>query len=250
MSGPLNRTVMWLTWRQMFAKRRLALAIVFSLAPLLFTLVFKLVAEDGDDSRVHFFTGLEREVVIGTLLALAAVIFGTTAFGGEVDDGTLVYLLVKPVPRWKIALSKLVVATSASFAISVPGIVLPWLVLSGPGLTIDMLWAFFAAAAVGSLIYCSIFLSLGLTTRRSLVVGLVYVILVEGMLARNLPGLRSLSVREFAAVVAASVSPATGTTPASIVSLSTVRVMGAVIVVLATGWAMRKVSRFELAERL
>ena len=199
---------------------------------------------------MRFFTGLEREVVIGTLLALAAVIFGTTAFGGEVDDGTLVYLLVKPVPRWKIALSKLVVATAASFMISIPGIVLPWLVLNGPGVTTQMLFAFFAAAAVAALIYCSIFLSLGLMTRRSLVVGLVYVIIVEGMLARSLPGLRSLSVREFAAVVAASISPATATGPASVVTMSTVRVMGILIVLVATGWAMRKVSRFELAERL
>jgi ABC-2 type transport system permease protein len=250
MSGPLNRTVMWLTWRQMFAKRRLWISVLFSLAPLVFALVFKVVADDGNESRVRFFAGLEREVVIGTLLALAAVIFGTTAFGGEVDDGTLVYLLVKPVPRWKIALSKLVVAATASFAISIPGIVLPWLVLSGPGVSVDMLWAFFAAAAVGAVIYCSIFLSLGLVTRRALVVGLVYVILIEGMLARSLPGLRSLSVREFAAVVAATVSPATGTTPPSVVTIATVRVMGALIVLVATGWAMRKVSRYELAERL
>ncbi|MEO7082883.1 MAG: ABC transporter permease [Gemmatimonadaceae bacterium] len=250
MSGPLNRTVMWLTWRQMFAKRRLWLSIAFSLAPLVFTLIFKLVADDGDESRVKFFTGLEREVVIGTVLALAAVIFGTTAFGGEIDDGTLVYLLVKPVPRWQIALSKLVVAVCASVAIAIPGIVLPWLVLSGPGVTPDMLFAFFVAAVVGALIYCSIFLSLGLMTRRSLVVGLVYVVLVEGMLARSLPGLRSLSVREFASVVATSLSPAVAPTPASVVTIGTVRVMGTLIAVAATAWAMWKVSRFELAERL
>jgi putative effector of murein hydrolase LrgA (UPF0299 family) len=51
-------------------------------------------------------------------------------------------------------------------------------------------------------------------------------------------------------VVAATVSPATGTTPPSVVTIATVRVMGALIVLVATGWAMRKVSRYELAERL
>src|SRR6185437_7360196 len=105
MSGLLNRTVMWLTWRQLFARRRIWLAVAFALAPLLFTLVFMVVGDDGTDARVGFLGVLQRDIVIGTLLPLAAVIFGTTAFGGEVDDGTLVYLLVKPIPRWQVVLS-------------------------------------------------------------------------------------------------------------------------------------------------
>ena len=72
MSGPLNGTVMWLTMRQLFARRRLWLAIAFSLAPLLFTLIFRLLVDDGPASETTFFTTLTREIVIGTLLPLAA----------------------------------------------------------------------------------------------------------------------------------------------------------------------------------
>ena len=42
-------------------------------------------------------------------MPLVAVIFGTGALGSELDDGTVVYLLAKPVPR-DILLVKLVVA--------------------------------------------------------------------------------------------------------------------------------------------
>src|SRR6185312_9032953 len=129
MSGLLNRTVMWLTWRQLFARRRVWLAVAFALAPLLFTLVFMAVGDDGTDARVGFLSVLQRDIVIGTLLPLAGVVFGTTAFGGEVDDGTLVYLLVKPIPRWQVVLSKLTVATLSTLAVIAPAVLLPWLVL-------------------------------------------------------------------------------------------------------------------------
>ena len=92
MSAFLNPTVMWLTWRQLVARRRLWFALAFSLTPALFTLVFLVVADDGNASRAGFYQGMLREVVIGTILPLAAVIFGTTAFGGEVDDAARNYI--------------------------------------------------------------------------------------------------------------------------------------------------------------
>src|SRR3954471_2220508 len=129
MSGPIDTTVVWLTWRQLFARRRLYLAAAFSLAPFLVASIFRLTAGDVEASSAAFLIGLLREIVIGTLLPLAAIVFGTTAFGGEIDDGTLVYLLVKPLPRWQLVLSKLTVATLSTFAVIAPAVLLPWLLL-------------------------------------------------------------------------------------------------------------------------
>ena len=36
-------------------------------------------------------------------MPLVALIVGTAAIGSEIEDGTAVYLMVKPIPRWKIA---------------------------------------------------------------------------------------------------------------------------------------------------
>ena len=91
MSGPFDRAVLWLTWRQLFARKRIYLAAAFSLLPLVFTVFFKFTSGDAPGSRLDFFGGMSRELIIGTLVPLAAALFGTTAFGGEVDDGTLVY---------------------------------------------------------------------------------------------------------------------------------------------------------------
>ena len=138
--------------------------------------------------------------------------FGTTAFGGEVDDGTLIYLLVKPLARWRRRLEVLVVALS-TFAVMLPAIVLPWFIVQNPDLPFKAVTAFLIGAALASAIYSAFFLGLGLVTKRALVFGLVYVIGFEGVLSRSLGGLRAFSIREFANTVAQAMSKGASSFP-------------------------------------
>ena len=131
MTWPLERTVMWLTWRQLFAKNRIYAAVAFALLPVAFTLVFRFNSDGHEGEMLTYFSFMNAQLIIGTLLPLAAAVFGTTAFGGEVDDGTLVYLLVKPLARWRIVLSKYVVAVLSTLAVIVPAMILPFLVVRG-----------------------------------------------------------------------------------------------------------------------
>jgi ABC-2 type transport system permease protein len=249
MSGLLNRTVMWLTWRQLFARRRLWFAIAFSLAPVLFTLVFRLLIDDGPASETTFYNTLTREIVIGTLLPLAALVFGTTAFGGEVDDGTLIYLLVKPIQRWQVLASKLVVSVLSTLAVVIPAVVLPYVVLSGADVTARVATSYVAGAAAGALLYSAGFLALGLANKRSLVIGLLYVVSFEGILSRSLPGFKSLSVREFSLAIAQATSGGAVTID-GVVSASTVWWMGTIILVVALYWTAMRLVRYEVAERV
>lgn len=249
MSGPLNGTVMWLTMRQLFAKRRLWLAIAFSLAPLLFTLIFRLLVDDGPASETTFFTTLTREIVIGTLLPLAALVFGTTAFGGEVDDGTLLYLLVKPLQRWQVLASKLVVSIVSTLAVVIPAILLPWLVLSGPDVSARAATAYLVGAAAGTLLYCSLFLWLGLTNKRALVIGLLYIVSFEGILSRSMPGFKSFSVREYSLATSQATSGGAIVVDGA-VSMATVWWMGTIILVIAIALAAFRLVQYEVAERV
>jgi ABC-2 type transport system permease protein len=250
MNGPLDRTVLWLTWRQLFAKRRLYLAAAFSLAPFLITIIFRLTASAVQEASVGYMTTLLREIVIGTLLPLAALVFGTTAFGGEIDDGTLVYLLVQPIARWRVVLSKYVVAVLCTIAVMVPAIVLPWLLLRSPDLPSTVPLAFLAGAAAGAIVYCAFFLALGLSTRRALVLGLLYVIGLEIVLSRTIAGLRSLSVREFALSITQDVGKAAVQFTEPTVRMSTVWTMGTILLAGSVAVAIRALSRYEIAERL
>jgi ABC-2 type transport system permease protein len=246
----IDGTIVWLTWRQLFARRRIYLAAAFSLTPLVVALLFRVLVPDSDASSVEFLTGLIREFVIGTLLPLAAVVFGTSAFGGEVDDGTLVYLLVKPLARWRVVIWKYVVAVLSTAAVMVPAVLLPWLVVRNPDLPVRVPMAYLAGLGVGCLVYCAIFVTLGLTTRRALVFGLLYIVAMEMVLSRSVIGTKSLSVREFAISVAQAVGEGSVALSESAVSLATVWTMGTAILLGAIAFAMRRLRRFEVAERL
>jgi len=243
-----DRTVLWLTMRQLFARRRLVLAIAFSLTPLFISLIYRVTATDADGAAGDFLAGLVREIVIETLLPIAAVVFGTTAFGGEVDDGTLIYLLVKPLPRWRVVLSKYAVAVVATVAVMVPAVILPWLVVRTPEMSVRVPLGFLAGIGAGALVYCAIFLTLGLTTRRALVAGLLYVVAIEMVLSRNLSGAKALSVREFSITIAQS---AAQTRLSNLpVTLATAWTMGTLMLVGAMGLGIWKLRKYEVAERL
>ena len=250
MSGLIDSTVLWLTWRQLFARRRLYLAAAFSLAPLLISVFFRFTSNDVASASVPFLTSLLREIVIGTLLPIAALVFGTTAFGGEIDDGTLVYLLVKPLARWRIVLTKYLVATACTMAVMIPAIVLPWLVVMNKDLPWQFALAFLAGSAVGAIVYSAIFVTLGLTTRRALVIGLIYVIGLEIVWSRLINGIKSLSVREFAVAVTKQVGEGAVQITDTVVKMSTVWTMGTLLLVVAIVIAIRSLARYEIAERL
>jgi ABC-2 type transport system permease protein len=248
----LNPTVMWLTWRQLFARRRWLMAIAFAVLPTLIVLLFRLNMGGGDDGiadRFDFYREMGREILVGTLLPLAALVFGTTAFGGEVDDGTLVYLLVKPIARWQVLLSKYVVAVTSTLAVMAPAILLPWLLVRAPELPAATPWAFLAGAAAGAVLYSALFVMIGITTRRSLVIGLFYIIALESVLSRSLEGIKSLSVREFVVTIAQHVGGSDLLLDAT-VSLGTVWTVGGVLLAATLGFAMVKLGRMEVAERV
>jgi len=246
---PLNRTVLWLTRRQLFAKQRLFVAIGLMLVPTLIALIYRFTTDDPAADATGFLSMMYRGIVLGVLLPITALVFGTSAFGGEVEDGTLIYLMVKPVPRWQLTFSKYVVALAATLVVVIPAIFLAWALT--PGQTpIRVPLSYATGSAVGSIIYCAIFVTLGITSRRALALGLLYIVAFENVLSRNVAGAKSLSVREFAlAVCKKAVGTAAEFTDAT-VSMGTVWTMGTIFLVAALALGVFKLQRYEVAERL
>jgi ABC-2 type transport system permease protein len=110
--------------------------------------------------------------------------------------------------------------------------------------------AYLAGLGVGCLVYCAIFVTLGLTTRRALVFGLLYIVAMEMVLSRSVIGTKSLSVREFSISVAQWAGKGAVTLAESVVSMTTVWTMGTVMLVGALALTMWRLRRYEVAERL
>ena len=249
MSAIIDPTVAWLTFRQLFLRRRLIAAAVFALAPVAIAAIYRLSNPD-DTGVLDVMTTLYTEIAVGTLLPLAALVFGTTAFGSEIDEGTVVYLLVKPLARWRVVLTKYLVAVAATAAVMLPAIALPWLVVGPASVPVIVPLGFATGAAIGAVLYCALFLALGIVSRRSLVAGLVYLIGLEFVLSRTIMGVKSLSIREFVLTVAQQVTASQPDLVEASVSLPTVWVTGGVILIGSMIVAVRRFQRFEIAERL
>jgi ABC-2 type transport system permease protein len=137
------------------------------------------------------------------VLPVIALIVGTGVLGSEVDDGTIVHVLTKPLPRRDIILAKLLVASgvtalTAAVPLFVAG-VLAGSVRLGVGLAV--------AATVGALAYSALFLLLSLLTRRPVLLGLVYILVWEGLLGRFVSGTRVLSIEQYVITIADRISP-------------------------------------------
>jgi ABC-2 type transport system permease protein len=234
--------IVQVTLRQLLGRRRAILLVLLSAVPILLAAVFRA----GNDTKIpDFATGVLDAVAVTLLLPIVAVLFGTAAFGAEVEDGTILYLLAKPISRWAIVAAKFVGAFGVTALLTIVSVLISGAIALGAGgeQGAEATRAFIAAMLVGSICYVSVFLTLSLFTRRALLIGLVYVLVWEGALSSLLPGIANLSIRQYALGIASAfwkMPDEARLTPSTALPLAIIVVV--IALVLAT-WRLR---RFEL----
>jgi ABC-2 type transport system permease protein len=186
---------MRLTVRQLLTRGRVLLLVGLGVIPPLLALLYTF--GNSQVAPQTFLTGLYTNFVLTVVVPVTALVFAAAALGSELEDGTIVYLLLKPVPRWQIVLSKLLPVIAIIAAFSTVGIYATALVLDrGFGHT-HVAFAFALGASVGGAAYAAIFMFLGAITSRALIGGLLYVFIWEGLLTQFFSGARAWSVREY-----------------------------------------------------
>ena len=195
----MNRTVFRLSAQAILGRRR---GLVLALIPAAL-LVLALLVRALTDADL----GVEAAVGLGLSLALplVALLASTAVLGPEIDDGSIVYLLSKPVSRHVIARSKFAAAWVATMVLGALPIVLVAVVVdpSQPRRAI----AFGLGAAVAGTAYAAMFIALAALTRHAVVIGLLFTLLWEGLLGSVLLGVRWLSVAAWGREVASALSP-------------------------------------------
>lgn len=240
---PVERTLAALTLRQILARRRALGLFALGLLPILLALV-----PPGPGREVAALLDIHLNLVIPVLLPLAALVVGTGAFGAEVEDGTILYVLAKPVARWRIVLVRVAVAAAATVAMIAPGALATGLLLARDADPGRVVVAFPIATAAGALVYSVLFVALSLSTRRALVAGLCYVVLWEGIVARRFSGTRLLSVREFILTTADRLSTTNPRDFDAALTPGTALVMATVVCLGAAWLAVSRLQRFEVGE--
>jgi ABC-2 type transport system permease protein len=183
----MNRTVFRLSAQAILGRRR---GLVLALIPAAL-LVLALLVRALTDADL----GVEATVGLGLSLALplVALLASTAVLGPEIDDGSIVYLLSKPVNRYGIAFSKWVVALGATLVAGALPILVAAL-LTGDSTRAT---ALFVGAAVAGTAYSALFLAISAVTRHAVIASLMFVLIWESLLGNLFSGIAWLSIGQW-----------------------------------------------------
>jgi ABC-2 type transport system permease protein len=191
------------TLRALLGRRRTILMLLLAGMPILVGLLVR-----ANGSGVPDVGAALDGLVVRVILPLVALVFGTAALGSELEDGTAVYVLTKPIRRSTIVIAKIVVAGSLTAAMVVPSTLVAAVLFAVPGTDVGpTATALAVGVLVGAYVYVAIFVTLSIVTSRGLLIGLGYALIWEGILAGLLPGSQVFSVREYVRGIAHAVSP-------------------------------------------
>jgi ABC-2 type transport system permease protein len=182
-----------LTVRQLAGSRRIWLVLALVSLPLLAGLLFQVA--DATATPDEFADDVTRVMLSSAILPLVMLLLATAAFGNEVGDRTLVYLVTKPIARWRIVAPKLLASVAVGgIPVALGGAVAVAVIERGD---VGGALATGTGLLAGAAAYAAIFTWAGLATRHALLIGLVYVFIWEAALAAYLDGIRFLSVRRY-----------------------------------------------------
>ena len=148
----------------------------------------------GDDDPLRATTEVAVGYGLGIVVPLATVWLATSTMSDLVDDRLLVYLWLKPVPRWQLPAA----AILATVTVVVPLVAVPLAATVLVAGTSELLGAVLLAAALAVSAYAALFVAAGLWLRRALWWSLLYVLVWENGLARAIDGAARLSIASYA----------------------------------------------------
>jgi len=226
------------TLRGLLGRRRSILMVLLASVPVLLGLLVR-----ASGREIEAVGPTLDGLVVRIILPLIALVFGTAALGSELEDGTAVHLLTKPVRRSWIVLAKVGVAGSLTAVLVVPSMTIAAALFAPQGSDAGSLAvALGVGALAGSYVYAGVFAALGVITSRGLIIGLGYALIWEGLLAGLLPGSQVFSVREYVRGIVSAIEPtAIESTVGSIAVLYVALALGAALVL-----ATYRLSRWEV----
>jgi ABC-2 type transport system permease protein len=196
--------IAWLTVRQLLTRGKLLVLVVLGALPVLLALLYTF--SDSTVGPQTFLVGTYTDFAYTVVVPITALVFAAAVLGSELEDGTIVYLLLKPVARWQIVVSKLVPTIAIIAAFVTISIYATAIVLDRGVEEAHVAFAFALGAVLGGAAYAALFTFLGLMTSRALIGGLLYVFIWEGLITNLFAGARNWSIREYMNGIADSFS--------------------------------------------
>ncbi len=246
----MNSTVASLTSRSLLGRKRTLVLMLLPAALLALCGLARVLAGLDAELERELDGALAPDLLsafgIAILMPLLTLIAGTGSIGPEIDDGSIVYLLAKPLNRYSIVVTKLAVAIAVVIAFGVLPIAVAGVVLTGE--VGDVTIAFALGALAAGAAYSAVFLLLAVISRNAVVIGLIYALIWESLVGAVVPGAQTLSIQQWSLAV---VQRALGDTADQVgleaaVSFGTGATLLALVTVMATVYAGRRLQTLRL----
>ena len=187
-----------LTLRQRtHGRRMLVLGLLYAL-PCVLAVILRSLNQPAPSDVLEF--ALVFTLLPHGLAPLTALLYAAGVVQDEVEEQTLTYLLLRSLPRWALYVTKLLATLCVTTLLVTAATVALYAVIhwGTPGFWGEVMPVRAARAAgvmaLAQVGYCALFGFVGLFTRRSLIVGVGYIVAVEGVLASIDFVARSLTV--------------------------------------------------------
>jgi ABC-2 type transport system permease protein len=192
-----------LTLRQLSGRWRLIIMTVLAAMPVV--IAYLMLRDNNAPSVNEFETAILSAMLAGSIAPMVVLAIAAAAFGNEIEDKTLANLTLSPIPRWRIAVPKLLATiTVAAPFIAASAFLTAWVAYLGD---VRAAVAVTVAAIVVVALYASAFVWLGLVSAQAIGLGLLYIVLWEGFFSGFVSGVRLLSIRHYAIALMHGIDP-------------------------------------------
>lgn len=150
----------------------------------------------GSESNI---TATDRYVNVANLLVfrllpLASAIYSTMILSQEVEQKTIVYLLTRPIERWKLLIGRWGATVAAVIIISLMGMIATVIGSGGFSAVQIVFWRDILAICLGAAAYGSLFLFVTLIFNRALIICVLFAFGWESSVPNLATGLQKLSI--------------------------------------------------------
>ncbi len=184
--------------RQIVTRARLA-----GLGALALLLVVIGWAAGRSDVSLRQAVDLMGNLGLAVMLPVGALIFATASLADLREDRTLVFLWLRPMPAWVVPVAAVAASVTAVLPVTLAAAVLSGLVLGVDG---SLVAGGALAVVAGSFAYCAVFVAFGLYVKRTLLWGLVYVLIWEGFIAGGGQGAARFAIRAYTRSIVADLT--------------------------------------------
>lgn len=183
--------LMAMSLRQALPVRRTIILVLIQLLP---GLVYLLSTQNRTaDAAFEAFVAIGAAMLLALAVPVVAIVLGAGALGAERRDETLSFIALRPIPRFALAGVKTFAAIAGGTLIGLVGAVTLGIAHAAQHGNVSLIWGMAFAVFIATALYTSVLVPLGFLTDRAVLVGMIYLFVVEGGVISALPALATIS---------------------------------------------------------